>query len=249
MNNGKIQIIPAVDILGGRCVRLFKGRYDEDTVYYESPAEAALLWEKEGAEFLHLVDLDGARKGSPANLAAVAEINSRLGIPTELGGGIRTPADAEAAFEAGVSRIILGTVACRNPALAAGMMDAFGPEKIVIGIDARNGMASVAGWLQDTSVKALDLAAKFADTGAKRFIYTDIDTDGTLSGPNLDAVSEFCAKIPDCAVIASGGISSPENIRQLSGLDRGNLVAAIVGKALYDGRTTLAELKTAGSSR
>ncbi|NOY75631.1 MAG: 1-(5-phosphoribosyl)-5-[(5-phosphoribosylamino)methylideneamino]imidazole-4-carboxamide isomerase, partial [Kiritimatiellaeota bacterium] len=213
-------VLPAIDLRGGKCVRLTKGDYDKETVYSDDPTAQARIWEKGGAEIIHIVDLDGAREGKPANLAAVKSITDAVSIPCELGGGVRTFEDASKAFEAGVSRIILGTIACREPKLAARMLDTFGPEKIVIGIDARNGKAAVAGWLDSTGRDALELAEDFAAMGVARFIYTDIDTDGMLTGPNLKAQSELCDKVPDCAVIASGGVSSPDDVSDLAALNK-----------------------------
>ena len=240
-------ILPAIDIRGGKCVRLTKGDYNQETVYSDSPAEQAVEWESGGAGIIHLVDLDGAKQGAPANLAAVKAITAVVSIPCELGGGIRTLDDAERAFDAGVARIILGTIACRQPELVDTMLEKFGAEKIVVGIDAKNGKAAVAGWLDATGFDALELAAKFAEMGVTRFIYTDIDTDGMLTGPNLKAQSELCAKVPACKVIASGGVASADDAAKLAALNKPNLEGVIVGKALYDGRTTLHELIAATS--
>jgi phosphoribosylformimino-5-aminoimidazole carboxamide ribotide isomerase len=238
----KIQILPAIDLRGGKCVRLLQGDYNQETVYSDSPAEQAKEWEDGGAEFIHLVDLDGAKNGAPANLEAVKAITDAVSIPCELGGGIRTIKDAEAVFNAGVSRIILGTIACREPELVDVMIEKFGAEKIVIGIDAKNGKAAVEGWLDDTGIDAFKLAEDFAEKGVKRFIYTDISTDGMLTGPNLEAQEELCERVPGCAVIASGGVAQALDIANLADLNKENLEGVIVGKALYDGRTTLKEL-------
>jgi phosphoribosylformimino-5-aminoimidazole carboxamide ribotide isomerase len=205
-------------------------------------AEQAKEWEDGGAEFIHLVDLDGAKNGAPANLEAVKAITDAVSIPCELGGGIRTIKDAEAVFNAGVSRIILGTIACREPELVDVMIEKFGAEKIVIGIDAKDGKAAVEGWLDDTGLDAFKLAEDFAKKGVKRFIYTDISTDGMLTGPNLEAQAELCERVPGCAVIASGGVAQALDIANLADLNKENLEGVIVGKALYDGRTTLKEL-------
>ena len=238
----KIEILPAIDLLDGQCVRLAQGDYNRKTVYSDSPAEQATLWEKEGAKFIHLVDLDGAKAGKPINLAAVKAITSTVSIPCELGGGIRNIKDAETLFNAGITRIILGTVACSNPKIVTDMIKNFGTDRIVIGIDAKEGRVAVSGWLEDTNIDAFDLAAQFAETGIKRFIYTDISTDGMLTGPNLQAQKKLCQRVPECAVIASGGISCTEDIANLADLHMKNLEGVIVGKALYDGRISLKEL-------
>lgn len=242
----KITILPAIDLRGGKCVRLLKGDYQQETIYSDSPADQAQKWQDGGAEIIHLVDLDGAKGGSPENLEAIKAITSRVTIPCELGGGIRTIETARQVLNAGVARIILGTVACKQPELVAEMLAEFGPEKIVIGIDAKNGKASVAGWLDDTGIDALELAANYADKGVIRFIYTDIATDGMLSGPNLQAQAELCDKIPACKVIASGGVACPQDVANLANLGKTNLEGVIIGKALYDKKATLAEFITAG---
>lgn len=243
----RITILPAIDLRNGKCVRLLQGDYDKETIYSDSPADQAKKWKNGGAEFIHLVDLDGAKNGAPANLEAVKAITDAVSTPCELGGGIRTIEDAEAVFAAGVTRIILGTVACRNPELVDEMIEKFGAEKIVIGIDAKNGKAAVEGWLDDTGLDAFKLAEDFAAKGVKRFIYTDISTDGMLTGPNLESQAELCDRVPGCAVIASGGVSQASDVANLANLDKENLEGVIVGKALYDGRTTLKELLEAAN--
>jgi phosphoribosylformimino-5-aminoimidazole carboxamide ribotide isomerase len=235
-------IFPAIDICGGKCVRLIQGDYDRQTTYSDSPSDQASLWEKQGAGFLHLVDLDGAKDGKPVNLDTIASITKAVKIPCELGGGIRTVEDAELIFKAGVERIILGTAACENPELIEEMILKFSHEKIVIGIDAKNGKASVRGWQKQTSFKATELAEEFARKGASRFIYTDISTDGMLSGPNYCAISEFCDAVPGAKVIASGGVSAPEDVIKLMNLGKKNLEGVIIGKALYEGKILLSDL-------
>ena len=236
-------IIPAIDIRGGKCVRLFQGDYNRETVYGDSPAEQAVRWEKEGAHIIHLVDLDGAKAKQPVNLDAVREICSAVHIPCELGGGIRTLEDARKAFDAGVYRIILGTVACENPKLAKEFVSEFTAERVVVGIDARGGCVAVNGWLENSGVDAYELVLTLQEMGVTRFIYTDIATDGALSGPNCDAIAALCSRVPRCGVISSGGISSARDITALRELRKDNLEGAIVGKALYDGKTTYRELE------
>lgn len=240
-------IIPAIDIRGGKCVRLFQGDYNRETVYGDSPAEQAVRWEKEGAHIIHLVDLDGAKAKRPVNLDAVREICSAVHIPCELGGGIRTLEDARKAFDAGVYRIILGTVACENPKLAKEFVSEFTAERVVVGIDARGGCVAVNGWLENSGVDAYELVLTLQEMGVTRFIYTDIATDGALSGPNCDAIAALCSRVPRCGVISSGGISSARDITALRELRKDNLEGAIVGKALYDGKTTYKELEGAAN--
>jgi len=236
-------IIPAIDIRGGKCVRLFQGDYDKETVYSNAPAEQAREWERQGAEMIHVVDLDGAKSGRIVNLDAIKAITSAVSIPCELGGGIRTLDDASTALSAGISRVIFGTAACANPALAAEAVEKFGAEKVVVGIDSRDGRVAVDGWTKDGGADALQLAAELAQLGVIRFIHTDIATDGALAGPNLDAMSAFCETVPSAAVIASGGVSKPEDAAALANLPYKNLEGVIVGKALYDGKTTLESLR------
>ncbi len=235
-------IFPAIDIRGGKCVRLIQGDYERQTTYSDSPAAQAALWEKQGAEFLHLVDLDGAKDGKPVNVETIASITKAIKIPCELGGGIRTVEDAELVFRAGIDRIIVGTAACENPKVIEEMIMKFSHEKIVIGIDAKNGKASVRGWQKETSFNATDLAEEFSRKGANRFIYTDISTDGMLSGPNYCAISEFCDAVPGAKVIASGGISSTDDVIKLMNLGKKNLEGVIIGKALYEGKILLSDL-------
>ena len=240
-------IIPAIDIRGGKCVRLFQGDYNKETVYAEDPAEQAVRWENEGAHIIHLVDLDGAKAKHPVNLDAIRRICSSVRIPCELGGGIRTIEDARKAFDAGVYRIILGTVACENPKLAKEFVSAFSAERVVVGVDARAGSVAVNGWLENSGVVAYELILTLQDMGVTRFIDTDIATDGALSGPNCDAIAAVCSRIPRSSVIASGGISSARDISSLRELRKDNLEGAIVGKALYDGKTTYKELDEAAN--
>lgn len=240
-------IIPAIDIRGGKCVRLFQGDYNRETVYGDSPAEQAVRWEKEGAHIIHLVDLDGAKAKQPVNLDAVREICSAVHIPCELGGGIRTLEDARKAFDAGIYRIILGTVACENPKLAKEFVSEFTAERVVVGIDARGGCVAVNGWLENSGVDAYELVLTLQDMGVTRFIYTDIATDGALSGPNCDAIAALCSRVPRCGVISSGGISSARDITVLRELRKDNLEGVIVGKALYDGKTSYRELEGAAN--
>jgi phosphoribosylformimino-5-aminoimidazole carboxamide ribotide isomerase len=235
-------VLPAIDILSGKCVRLFQGDYNKETVYSDSPADMGKRWEKGGAKYIHLVDLDGAKQGKPVNIDSIQQICSAVSVPCELGGGIRTIEDADIVFNIGVSRIILGTAACDNESLVADLMLKYGSDKIVIGIDAKNGKVAIKGWLENSGIGAIELASKFAKQEVKRFIYTDIARDGALIGPNFKAITEFCDAVPRCKVIASGGVGSIEHVKKMRAMSdkKTNLEGIIIGKALYDGKIDLA---------
>jgi len=236
-------IIPAIDLKGGRCVRLRQGLADQETVYSDDPVETARRWEREGAGLLHVVDLDGAFAGRPVHTGVVERIAAAVGIPVELGGGIRTDADIEAAVAAGVERVIVGTRAFSEPASLRGLADRYG-ERLAVGIDARDGFVQVRGWVETTSIRALDLAAQADGMGVRTLIYTDTATDGMLTGHNVAATDAVCRAVR-CDVVASGGVSSAADVAALRALEHPNLAGAIVGKALYDGVVTMAELLAA----
>jgi len=240
-------IIPAIDIISGKCVRLSQGDYDKKTVYSNNPADMALSWQEKGAKYLHLVDLDGAKAGKPINIEIIREICKKISIPCEFGGGIRALQDAKLLFNAGVSRIILGTVAVENPELVKNILLKYGTEKIAIGIDAKNGRVAVKGWQETSNISGVELATQFAEVGIRRFIYTDISRDGALSGPNIEMTCSLCEKIKNCFVIASGGVGSINDIKKLSEASKKypNLEGVIVGKALYEGKITLEEIISA----
>jgi phosphoribosylformimino-5-aminoimidazole carboxamide ribotide isomerase len=239
---GVFQIIPAIDLRNGRCVRLTQGRADAETVYSDDPVGMARQWEQGGAPYLHVVDLDGAFAGHPVHLPQIRAIAQALKIPVDLGGGLRTDADLQAAIEAGVDRVILGTRACEHPEDLARLASRFGT-RLAVGVDARGGWVQTRGWVETSALKAEDLVRRIAAAGVRTLIYTDTATDGMLGGPNLEAVRAVCrAAGPEVRVIASGGVVTAEHIRQLKALKCNNLIGAIVGKALYDGRVTLAEL-------
>lgn len=240
-----MKLFPAIDLLHGNCVRLFQGDYAKKTVYESAPADQAAVWEKAGAPLIHLVDLDGAKTGALTNSDAIRSICERVSIPCELGGGIRTVDDAKRAFDLGVSRVILGTAVCDDPKIAEDFVNAFGQEKIVAGIDARDGKVATRGWIETSTVDAASLAKMLLLFGIARFIFTDIATDGALKGPNLPFMRNLCDQLPDCRIIASGGVSSPDDVRGLASLRCANLEGVIIGKALYDGRTSYAELLAA----
>lgn len=236
-------VIPAVDIRGGKCVRLLQGDYNKETVYSDSPADQALKWEKLGGRFLHLVDLDAAKEGKPVNIEPVSEICSALSIPCEIGGGIRNEDDLKTWFDAGVERVIIGTAACENPEFVTEMLKKYGSQKIVLGIDAKAGKAAASGWIRNTGIDAFEMAANFAEFGIKRIIFTDIETDGMLSGPNIKSMARLCDLIPNVSVIASGGVSSTNDILNLKNLNKANLEGVIVGKALYTGKIKLDKIR------
>lgn len=234
-----MKIFPAIDIRGGKCVRLTEGRFDQETVFADNPVDMARKWAGLGAEFLHVVDLDGALKGKSVNLAVIAEIAKTVDIPVQLGGGIRTMENISEVLASGVCRVILGSVAVKNPELVKKACEKYG-EQIVIGIDARDGQAAVEGWGVTGGIGAEELAKKMAEAGARRIIYTDISRDGTLSGVNVKATSSLAraARIP---VIASGGVSGLEDILAVKKAEKDGVEGVIVGKAIYTGSLVLEE--------
>ena len=238
-------ILPAIDLKDGKCVRLRQGRADDVTVYGDDPAAQARDWRSQGGVELHVVDLDGAFAGTPKHAAVIARIIEAFGGPVEVGGGLRTPDALRAVIEAGATRAIIGSAALEDPEFLARAVDLYG-DKIAVGIDARDGFVQTKGWVETTNVKATVLAAAVAKAGVKTIIYTDTATDGMLGGPNLTQMAAICDAAPTCQITASGGVSSPFDVENLKALERANLRAAIVGKALYDGRTTLKEMNVAG---
>jgi len=231
-----MEIIPAIDIRDGKCVRLYQGDYSQQTVFDENPVAVALRWKSLGARWLHVVDLDGAAVGEPRNMAVVEEIIRTSRLLLELGGGIRRESIAEELLHKGVSRIILGTAAIEKPELVEKLCQRFG-EAIIVGIDARDGGIAIHGWQKDTVVDVLQLGQKMVNLGARRFIYTDIERDGTLTEPNFDAIERLIAgvRVP---IIASGGISRLEHLQRLEEL---GVEGAIIGRALYTGDIDLQE--------
>ena len=227
-------IFPAIDLRGGKCVRLIQGDFDKETVYSDDPQATALKWQSFGAKFLHVVDLDGARKGSPQNLDAIKKILDAVKIPIEVGGGIRTLDDMEKVLSLGVRRVILGSVAVENISLVREAAQKFG-DKIVVGIDARDGFVAVHGWEKSSMVKVGELAKKIVAAGVKTIIYTDISKDGMLSGVNAESFAEL-AKESGAEIIASGGVKSIEDIRALKAK---KIAGVIVGKAIYTGALDL----------
>ncbi|KNY28757.1 1-(5-phosphoribosyl)-5-[(5-phosphoribosylamino)methylideneamino]imidazole-4-carboxamide isomerase [Pseudobacteroides cellulosolvens] len=231
-----MKIYPAIDVKDGRCVRLVQGKFSDVTVYADDPVDMALRWEKLGAEYLHVVDLDGARVGEPVNTAVISKMAVNLGIPVQLGGGIRSIEMIEILLCKGIQRVILGTSAVNDQELVKKAVDTF-DNNLVIGIDAKNGFVAIEGWAKTSSFTAIEFAKKMEELGAKTIIYTDIDTDGMLSGPNLKAMEDM-VKAVNIEIIASGGVSSIEDIKNLKNV---GVSGAIIGKALYTGNIDLAE--------
>ena len=243
-----MEVIPAIDILGGQCVRLYQGDYGQVQTFDEDPVAVADRWVEEGATRLHLVDLDGAKAGQPVNLQTISAIARAVPIPVQVGGGLRDRQSAAELLNAGVQRIILGTVAVEHPELVAHLCQEF-PDRIVVGIDARSGKVATRGWLETSEVLATDLAQQMATLGAAAIIYTDIYRDGTLQGPNLEALRELATAIA-IPVIASGGVSSVTDLFNLLALEPLGVTGAIVGRALYTGEVALKEaLRAVGQGR
>ena len=230
-------LYPAIDLKDGQAVRLYKGEMDKATVFHDHPASQALAFEKAGCEWIHLVDLNGAFAGAPVNGNTVNEILASVSVPCQLGGGIRDMATIEAWVDRGLSRVILGTVAVENPALVREAARLF-PGKIVVGLDAREGRVATRGWATETDVVVTDLAKQFEDDGIAAIIYTDINRDGAMGGPNI-AATEALAQTVNIPVIASGGVSSMQDLHDLKA--SGIISGAISGRALYDGAIDLAD--------
>lgn len=231
-----MRIYPAIDIKNGKCVRLRQGNFDDMTVYNDNPVEVAKEWIKNGASYIHLVDLDGAREGSGVNSDIIKEIANLSDVPVQTGGGIRTIEDIENKLALGVRRVILGTVAVKNPEIVKEAVEKFG-DAIAVGIDAKNGMVAVSGWEEVSEVSAVDLCVKMRDYGVKTIIYTDISKDGMMSGPNIEATKEI-VDATGIDIIASGGVSG---MNDLENVDKINAHGAIIGKALYTGAINLKE--------
>lgn len=230
-----MQVIPAIDIRGGRCVRLVQGDYERETVFDDDPVAVARRWEAAGAGRIHIVDLDGARSGVGENRTLIGQIASAVEIPLQVGGGIRTAEDAAIVLSAGVERVIVGTAAIKAPALVDRLIEEHGPERIVVGIDARAGMVATDGWRETSTTTALDLVDDMQSRGVERVVYTDIERDGTFSAPNFHETARVAES--GIAVIASGGVGARQHIEHLAGI--AGVEAVIVGSALYTGAVTL----------
>lgn len=243
-----MDVIPAIDLLQGRCVRLYQGDYEQSQVFDENPVAVARQWAEQGADWLHLVDLDGAKTGEPVNLDAIAAIVRATDIKVQVGGGLRDRQRVEQLLQLGVARVILGTVAIEQPTLVAELCQDY-PGQILVGIDARNGKVATRGWLETSEVEAIDLAQQMAESGAAAIIYTDIHRDGTLQGPNIEALRELALAV-SIPVIASGGVSSLSDLLNLLALEALGVSGAIVGRALYTGDLSLREaLQAVGPGR
>ena len=232
-----MQILPAIDLRGGQCVRLRQGDYQLETVFDADPAGVARRWVGEGAEILHIVDLDGAREGKPINSPSIRAIVESSGVPCQLGGGLRSERDISEALGWGVTRVVIGTKALSDPRWLEAMVQKF-PERIVLGIDAKEGRVATHGWMDVSSESAIDLARKLEELPLAALVYTDISRDGMLAGANVAAMAEMCAatRLP---VIASGGVTTLDDIRRLAALP---LAGCIVGRALYESRIKLKDI-------
>ena len=238
-----MQILPAIDIKNGQAVRLFKGDFAQQTVVNPDVLDQARLFKEAGIRFIHVVDLDGALEGKASNRDLIAKIKETTGLGVEVGGGIRTLEQIEDYLEVGIDRVIIGSMAVKSPGFVQAALDKFGPDRIVVGIDAKAGLVATEGWLETSQVNYLDLALAMEKMGVKLFVYTDVDRDGTLTGPNLQHYQALMKELTTAQVIASGGIAQLSDLQDLEGL---GLPAAIVGKAYYSGNISLAELKAFG---
>lgn len=243
-----MEVIPAIDLLEGRCVRLYQGDYAQAETFDENPVSVARQWVEQGATRLHVVDLDGAKAGHPVNLQAIEAIVRAVDVPIQVGGGLRDFTNVATLLKLGVQRVILGTVAVEQPALVRELCQAF-PDQIVVGIDARNGLVATRGWLETSEIAAIDLAQQMTTFGITTIIYTDIHRDGTLQGPNLAALRELASNVA-VPVIASGGMSSVTDLLSLLALEPLGVTGAIVGRALYTGDISLKDaLRAVGQGR
>lgn len=231
-----MELYPAIDLRGGRCVRLLQGKFDAETVYSDDPVQTALRWQSEGARWLHVVDLDGAREGTPQQLHILQHISSSVSIPVQFGGGLRDEQAVQRAFDSGAARVVLGSVVVTDPEFAQSMFHRW-QDRVAVGVDVRDGKVAIRGWQEQTEVDAVDLIRRIANWGAHRVIVTDISRDGTLQGPNLELLKRLVneAGIP---IIASGGVSS---LNDLLLLKETGVEGAIIGKALYTGAVSLKE--------
>ena len=235
-----IELIPAIDIIGGQCVRLTKGDYDQKTVYRDSPAEVAREFENIGFKRLHVVDLDGAKSKHIVNEQVLQTITAETHLTVDFGGGIKTDEDIEKAFTAGASMVTIGSIAVTNPDLFMGWLEKYGSDRIILGADVRHGKISINGWKEDSSEDLLPFLRKYVDAGVKNVLCTEISKDGTLAGPAIELYRQVMAAYPELHLIASGGVSSIEDIQAL---DTAGIPAVVFGKAIYEGRIDLNELR------
>lgn len=232
-------LYPAIDIRDGRAVRLAQGDYERETAYDDDPVAAARRWESDGARWLHVVDLDGARAGEPVNLEHVRRIVAAVGVPIQLGGGLRDSKKVEDAIASGIERVVLGTAAIRDPDLAEAIVAAH-EERVVVSVDARAGRVAAEGWTESSDLAPADVIAVLSDRGVSRFVFTPVDVDGLMEGPDLDSLRDV-AGATDAELIYSGGIGSLDDLRALAALGLSNLEGVIVGRALYEERFGVAE--------
>lgn len=236
-------LYPAIDIRGGKAVRLLRGDYERETVYDADPPEAAARWVKDGARFLHLVDLDGAREGRPVNLEAIERIVSSTEVPVQVGGGLRSTEAIEGVLNAGAERVVLGTAALRDPELLRASLRDHG-ERVVVGVDARGGRVALQGWTESAGVDAAEAVAKLSAQGVRRFVFTPIDVDGTMEGPDLELLRKVAAAT-EAEVIYSGGVGDLAHLRSLAAAAPSNVAGVIAGRALYEGRFSIADAQAA----
>ena len=236
-----IELIPAIDIINGQCVRLTKGDYDQKTVYRDSPAEVAREFEALGFKRLHVVDLDGAKSKHIVNDGVLKAITSETSLTVDFGGGIKTDEDIEKAFGAGAAMVTVGSIAVTNPDMLLGWIEKYGAERMILGADVRNGKISINGWKEDSTEALLPFLRKYIDAGVRNVLCTEISKDGTLSGPAIDLYKQVMDVYPQLHLIASGGVSSKEDIMAL---DAAGIPAVVFGKAIYEGRINLEELKS-----
>ena len=232
-----ILVIPAIDLRGGQCVRLYQGSYEKETVYYDDPVKMAKLWRIQNARVLHVVDLDAARGGSSDradNRDVIARICATLDIPIQVGGGIRTLDDIQAALDLGVYRVVLGTVAVRNPDLVSEAVERFSSSKVIVGIDAHEGEVRVEGWTEGSGIDAVELAVEMEQRGVRRIIYTDISRDGTMQGPNVEAYKTLGTHLKKARITASGGVGGFQDLMQVDALRPYRVDSVIIGRALYE---------------
>jgi len=234
-----IELIPAIDIIDGQCVRLTKGDYDQKTVYRDSPAQVAREFEQIGFNRLHMVDLDGAKSKHIVNSNVLSEVTSTTGLTVDFGGGIKTDADIDAAFKAGADMVTIGSIAVTKPELFLGWLERYGADRLILGADVRNGRISINGWKEDSTEDLLPFLKKYVERGVCNVLCTEISKDGTLTGPAIELYCQVMAAYPQLHLIASGGVSSIDDIKAL---ERAGIPAVVFGKAIYEGKIDLKEL-------
>ncbi len=228
----KFTVFPAVDILDGKCVRLLKGDYDFISTYYEDPLEPAMLWQETGSEWLHIIDLDGAKTGEPVNIDLIKKIINKTDLKIQIGGGIRSVDTAQIYLEAGVDRVIIGSKALEDPEFAKEMIEVFGKDRVVVSVDGKDNKALTDGWLEDSGKMLTEITEELVTVGVEHFIFTDTDKDGTLLGPNLE-MALILAKLTPKGLILAGGIGSNQHVLDIAAQAENGLIGAVIGRALY----------------